>query len=108
MRRVTIVLSTLALAGAALVWTAPPAAATVTIQSCDDQVLRRAVAKAAIIRFGVDCPALVLNREIVIPADRQVTISGTGHTVALDGDGLRRHFTGVSGAAGTATFPEHN
>ena len=70
-----------------IVGAAPPAgAADVTINDCTDASLRTAVAAGGVITYGVDCSDLVLASSLVIPAGKNLTIDGNGHTLVLDGN----------------------
>ena len=76
---------------------APAVAAGTSITSCSEAALRAAVAAGGTARFTVDCPALLISREIVIGSTLNVTIDGNGHVVSIDAQGKSRHFTVVGG-----------
>src|SRR4051794_23429996 len=67
-------------------------AATTTLDTCDPTAFRQAVVAGGTVKFAVDCPALAVNPEIVIPSGLDITISANGHGVVLDGQRANRHF----------------
>jgi hypothetical protein len=68
------------------------ASAPTVLNTCSESAFRAAVAKGGTLQFGVDCSDIVLSQTVSIPSGLSVDVEAGGHTVVLDGGGVRRHF----------------
>lgn len=68
------------------------AAAISVVHRCTDAALRSAVAATGNVRYGVDCPSVLLNSAFVVGTGVTVSIDANGHAVSLDARQLGRHF----------------
>ena len=76
---------------------APVAQADTTLSSCSPAAFDAAVTAGGTVRFGLDCPSLVVTRTTVIPVGKTLDIEGNGHAVALSGGGVRQLFKVTGG-----------
>ena len=83
--------------GLAVVAGVPVAQADTTLSSCSPAAFDAAVTAGGTVRFGLDCPSLVVARTTVIPVGKTLDIEGNGHAVTLSGGGVRRLFKVTGG-----------
>ena len=67
-------------------------AAPGNVRACTQQALAKAVSGGGKVSFTLDCPDLVITKQIAIPAGLSVDITANGHSVVLDGAGKTRLF----------------
>src|SRR5438093_481427 len=83
--------------GLAVTAGAPLAHADTTLSSCSASAFNAAVAAGGTVRFGVDCPSLVVCRTTVVGSGKVLDIEGNGHAVTLSGGSVRRVFNVTGG-----------
>ena len=67
-------------------------AASGNVRACTQQALAKAVSGGGKVSFTLDCPDLVITKQIAVPAALTVDIMANGHSVVLDAGGTTRLF----------------